>query len=752
MLRIRLLLFLLIVFEIVRSQTFYNNGAIQKIEIQFSQNNWDYILDTAAMGKGNYFMAQSIKINGVQLNNVGVKYKGNSSFDSTNLKNPIHVELDQYTDQDYQGYTDIKLSNCYEDPSMIREVLAYDILRNYMHCPKANFAQVYINGIYMGVYSNIEAINKQFCGNHFYSNDGTFIKCNPIVNPSAATKANLKQLSGDSTNYFNFYEIKSDYGWKQLEALCDSVTNQPNTIANILDVDKAMWMLAFNNLFINLDSYSGAFCQNYYLYKDNTGRYNPIVWDLNMSFGGFPFLGNSNTSLGSLSIANMQNLPANIHSTDNYWPLIKAIYNNASYKKMYIAHLKTMLNEVVATNSYVTNYTNYKTLIDTAVQSDNRKFFTYTQFQNALNTNYSVGSYSVPGIQTLMSARASYLQSTADFTVTSPAINSVSLATSGISLNSTVTCTATVTNAASAYFNYRFSTADKFTRIQMYDDGAHNDGAAGDNVYGINFNMSGNQAEYYVYAENSSAGVFSPERAEYEFYQYKILPVPQPGEVVINEFLAKNKSDVLNEFNLSEDWIELYNNTNSTLSLSNIYLSDSYKQKARYAFPKSTVIQPKSYLIVWADEITLAGNQLHANFKLDEDGDKIMLSDGRTTVLDSIRFGNQSSDESIGRCPDGTGSFTTIWYPTYNAPNCIVGIDEKNLGNFFSIYPNPAKDKFTLTTSTNKDVNVEIYNVMGQKLAAEKFNKELTLETSGWPTGIYFVKCNNFTKKLIISN
>lgn len=736
-------------------QSFYNTNSIQKIELTFSAQNWDYMLDTSKLGKEGYIMAQSIKINGVFLDSVGVRYKGNSSYDSTRLKNPIHIELDAYKNQNYQGYQDIKLSNCYQDPSMIREVLAYSILKNYMHCPDANFAQVYINGTYMGVYSNTESINKAFCGNHFFSNNGTFIKGNPIVTPATNTKSNLKQLSGDSSSYFNFYEIKSDYGWKQLEALCDSVTNHPNTISNVLDVDRAIWMLAFNTILINLDSYNGAFCQNYYLYKDKTQHYNPIVWDLNMSFGGFPFLGSSNSSLASLSIANMQNLPINIHSTDVYWPLIKAIYNNAKYKKMYVAHLRTMLNEVFVNNNYVTEYNQFKSVIDTAVVSDTRKFFTYTQFQNALTTNYSVGSYSVPGIQTLMAARVAYLQSTSDFTAATPTISGVGSNNLTPSLNSQITITATIVNAnlTEVYLGYRFSLADKFIKISMVDDGAHNDGAANDNIFGATITMSGNQVQNYIYAENSNAGIFSPQRAEHEFYELKILQNPSPGQVVINEFLAKNESDVRNEFNLFEDWIELYNTTNAPLSLSNYYLSDEGDEKAKYAFPHNTVIQPNSFLIVWADNIPLNGNQLHGNFKLDEDGDKIILSNGLRTVLDSVSFGAQDADVSIGRCPDGTGAFSPRQFPSYGMTNCVVGIEELNLkANDLSVYPNPANAIFNVRTELNTPQTLEIFNAIGQIVYTSKFVSKIALDCNHWPGGLYFVKCNNSTKKIIISN
>ena len=135
-------------------QTFYDLNTIQTIEIYFSQTNWDYQLDTAKHGAEDFILADIVIVNGISYDSVGIKYKGNSSFDSTYVKNPMHIELDAFKKQSYQGYKDIKLSNGYSDPSMIREPLAYSILSNYMDCPKANFANLYINGNYIGIYSS----------------------------------------------------------------------------------------------------------------------------------------------------------------------------------------------------------------------------------------------------------------------------------------------------------------------------------------------------------------------------------------------------------------------------------------------------------------------------------------------------------------------------------------------------------------------------------------------------------------------
>ena len=653
------------------------------------------------------------------------------------------------------GLRDIKLNNCYADPSMIREVLAYEIARMYMDAPQANFAILYINGNYQGLYTNAEAINSAFVARHFYSNSGTLVKCNPNLTPSPGVKSNLKYIpNSDSSGYYNYYEMKSDYGWNYLKNLCDSVTNNPASLSRVIDMDRACWMLAFNNLLVNLDSYSGTFAQNYYLYRDNAGWFNPITWDLNMSFGGFPFLGSSNTSLANLSIAGMQNMSPAIHSTDVYWPLIKAVYDNPTYKRKYIAHLKTMLDEVFVSGLYLTRYNYYYNLISNAVLSDSNKFYSNTQFQNALSANVSVGSYSVPGIQTLMSARVTYLQSVPDFTYAAPAISGVSVANAPLTSGAAITITANISaaSAGSVYLNYRHLASAHFSQTLMYDDGQHSDGQASDNIYGAMFTLSANIAQYYVYAENSAAGVFSPARAEHEFNEFRIYDAPAAADVTINEFLADNKSDVKNEFHLSEDWIELYNNTSKTLDLTGLYLTDDQYDASKYQFPHNTLIQSHAFLIIWADNIyKITQQQIHANFKLNNGNGSITLSNGAYGVVDNVLYGVQETDVSYGRCEDGTGSFRTFKYPTYGMQNCIVGLNEERLSGSLIVYPNPAASYVNVQTRDETSRRLIVRNLLGELVFEESVNGKSLIDISLWNEGIYVVNVGEHSTKLIVS-
>ena len=198
-------------------------------------------------------------------------------------------------------------------------------------------------------------------------------------------------------------------------------------------------MLAFNNVFVNLDSYSGEFAQNYYLYRDDEGKFNPVMWDFNESFGRF-----SQTGSGILnSTAEKQKMSHLLHSTEDNYPLIKQLLSIPMYKRMYIAHMKTILQENFENGAYYEKAQEMQAIIDASVQADNNKFFTYSDFTTNLDSDVTVASgrpgpsSATPGIKNLMEGRSSYLLGLADFTATTPTISEVSLSTETPQINTT---------------------------------------------------------------------------------------------------------------------------------------------------------------------------------------------------------------------------------------------------------------------------------------------------------------------------
>ena len=97
----------------VQSQELYDMESITEIKIYFSQNNWDQLLDQYYLNEmDERLIADSVLINGSMKDSVGVKYKGNSTFNENNAKNPINIALDYvHNNQDYQGFRTLKLSS-----------------------------------------------------------------------------------------------------------------------------------------------------------------------------------------------------------------------------------------------------------------------------------------------------------------------------------------------------------------------------------------------------------------------------------------------------------------------------------------------------------------------------------------------------------------------------------------------------------------------------------------------------------------
>lgn len=728
------------------AQDLYDLNTVQLIEITFAESNWDALLDAQKAGDEDYIMAQTVAINGEVYDSVGVKYKGNSTYSANQVKNPWHIEFNTFKNQDHQGYSDIKLSNVAKDPSFLREVLSYEILRNYMDAPLSNFANVYVNGNLIGLYSNSEAINKGFVKDRFGSKNNTFFKCNPIegAGPGSSDLPNLVYLGTDSVEYYPAYELKSDEGWADLINLCDTLANETASVEQVLDVDRALWMLAFDNMLVNLDSYIGGFAQNYYLYKDDYGRFLPVVWDLNESFGVFAMTGSGRLR----STTDKQQLPALLQLTDANFPLISKLLANPTYQRMYIAHCKTMLTESFADGSYLTTGQTLQALIDADVQADGNKFFTYANFTSNLTNDITggggPGSAGAPGIGNLMDGRVAYLLGQSQFSATAPTIGTVATSTNPV-VGQTLFLTSTISDATSVTLAYRTESDAPFEKLTMLDDGQNGDGAPGDGVYGIAFTPTASFTEYYVYAENNNAGAFLPTRAAHEFFTLLATQTSgTAGDVVINEFMASNDATQADDDGEFDDWIELYNNTSTSIDLSSYGLSDDAEELQKWSFPAGTTIEAGSYLIVWADEDEDQAG-LHADFKISAGGETILLSDASGTIVDEIVFADQTTDISYGRFPNGTGDFQEM-NPTFNAMNSGASSTGSSFAKTqVAVYPNPVNDVLTveLNEALTSSSTIRLFNSLGQAIQQQSLNAgetQVEMSVHSLSVGVYTIQ------------
>jgi hypothetical protein len=352
-----------------------------------------------------------------------------------------------------------------------------------------------------------------------------------------------------------------------------------------------------------------------------------------------------------------------------------------------------------------------------------------------------------------MAARYTNLTALTDFTNTQPTISNIVVSNTSPAIGTSVNVTAAVTNTNYVYLGYRSNRFEKFTKIQMFDDGAHNDGANNDGVYGISMPVTTIYTQYYFYAENTNVGRFSPARAEHEFYTVTgTYPTLTPGTLVVNEIMAQNTSTVTDPAGDYSDWFELYNNSSNTISLDNLYASDSSTNLLKWEFPLGITMEPYSYLIVWADQ-DLTQTGLHADFKFSSGGENCILSYPNGTIIENVSFGIQTANMGYARNPNGTGSFV-IQAPTFNANNETPLSTENFEGfeNSLVLYPNPTSNIINISNNAYVIESVVVANLQGQVLfQSNGLNQNsYTIDLSGYASGMYIINVNKQTNIKII--
>ena len=430
----------------------------------------------------------------------------------------------------------------------------------------------------------------------------------------------------------------------------------------------------------------------------------------------------------------LQEMDPFLRDGDATRPLCNILFADPTYRKMYVAHMKTIIEEFFSNNYYYQKADSLHNTISTVFQSDQNTFYTWNQATQNITTSITTsggpGGGTKVGITELMNARTTYILSQTEFQYPSPDISNISLSTANPNPYSTIDISANITSATSAFptafLGYRNSSAEIFTKVPMIDQGG--------GTFSASINLGASNVQYYIYAENSGAGIFSPVRAEHEFYIISVT-----GNLVINELMPVNTSTAADQDGEYDDWIELHNNTNSDISLLGYYLSDN-SNNLKWAFP-DTFIAANGYLIIWADENGSEAG-LHASFKLNGSGEQVALYDSTNAiVVDEVIFGAIPVDMGYARVPNGTGPFV-IQDPTFNMNNESSTTVLKDLPkNNFTLFPNPATNTIFINTSKEKLKKLTVFSIFGEKIIHETHTNKIDI--SHLKSGMYFIKINN---------
>ena len=119
------------------------------------------------------------------------------------------------------------------------------------------------------------------------------------------------------------------------------------------------------------------------------------------------------------------------------------------------------------------------------------------------------------------------------------------------------------------------------------------------------------------------------------------------GHLEISEILAVNDT-VYEHDGTFPDLVELHYDGPAAMDLSGWMLSDDAEEPAKFVFPAGVTMSPGDRLVLFADTAPSTSG-LHLGFALGAQGDELYLCDRDGALIDSVVFGRQLPDLSIGR-------------------------------------------------------------------------------------------------------
>ncbi|MGB5463153.1 MAG: CotH kinase family protein, partial [Aureibaculum sp.] len=362
----------------------FEDNAVKRIDIVITEARWQSMLDDmtetyGAFGSGGpggglidtdedpIFVPSEVFYNGIEWYRVGVRFKGNSSLQTSwqngILKLSLKLDFDEFEDdypqidnQRFYGFKKLHLKNNYEDRSQLREKVAGDVFRNAgLASSHTAFYTVYVDHgdgpIYFGLYTMVEDVEDTLLDSYFSDDDGNLYKPDGDAASFAAGSYDedefVKKNNEDEADFSDVSSLLSILN--DGSRTSDAATWRTNLEA-VFDTDVFLKYLAANTVIQNWDTY-GRMTHNYYLYNNpDNDKLTWIPWDNNEALQ----LGNMGGSL-PLDFSGLNS---------SEWPLIGYLYQDDVYKAQYDDYVQEIVGDAFSESNIQSQYATYSALIE----------------------------------------------------------------------------------------------------------------------------------------------------------------------------------------------------------------------------------------------------------------------------------------------------------------------------------------------------------------------------------------------------
>lgn len=182
-------------------EDFYRPDEVQSVHLRVAESDMQRML--AALPERIYVPA-SFQWRNISLDNVAIRFKGNSSSSpSQQHKRSFLIKFDEYEDdKQFLGLHRVSFDNGVQFGSVFSEPIITEILRDQgIKSQRCNYAKLFINDVYRGVYVNVERIDESFIQRNFPDSNGLLFKVD-----EGGPGSNLQFLGHDPSAYTRTFE------------------------------------------------------------------------------------------------------------------------------------------------------------------------------------------------------------------------------------------------------------------------------------------------------------------------------------------------------------------------------------------------------------------------------------------------------------------------------------------------------------------------------------------------------------------
>jgi spore coat protein H len=292
----------------------------------------------------------NILVDGIALDGVGIRKKGTmgSVLDGGMIKPALKIKTSKFIDDQKIGDTKrITLNNAVQDEARMRTCLAYEVFTMAGYpAPRANLANVTINGQHLGAYVHVEPMKSTFLEREFGDSEGAFYE-------------------GTATDFIEAWlprwEIENsitDDEYLPVRSIAQALQGPDDELLDalepLLNVDRFITYWALEALIGHVDGYSST-RNNFYLYfdptDDNRGVFLP--WGADQVFVDSA-AGSQGTGLATFTIGELSRRFSRVPEL-NEW---------------FLAELERLLDEVWDVDTLLANIDRYAAQTRAAEQND----------------------------------------------------------------------------------------------------------------------------------------------------------------------------------------------------------------------------------------------------------------------------------------------------------------------------------------------------------------------------------------------